>query len=362
MKKFLLNLLIFSTIGVVNSQSLPPVAQALYNEAVAQDPQIVQYAINAGAQIIATPDDSSFYIQWFPAGPPPASSPLIVTLHGSSGFAFHEFFNWHQSAMQHGCGIIALQWYRGDSSLAPFDYFNDSVIYNDMDTALSRINYPSGNALLHGFSRGSARSYAIIFEDIQSGNNYFCTTISNAGGADPLYPLYYDINNNVYGSNVFAGKRWALYCGSLDSAFNQSGCQGMTNTQAWLQNQGAIVDVFFQDPVGPHSGFHDTTIYRDSTLIYYLQCFNGLLSINNLNTESGPEFFPNPFSNSIRIGNPENLASIVIYNSFGQIVMYSESISSEINTSTFSEGIYILQITDWKGIVSQQKLIKTSSL
>src|SRR3989344_5029840 len=117
MKKGLtLCLLFLITSNFIRSQSLPPVAQALYDEAFLHDSLVVQYAINQGADILPTPDSNSFYIKWFPVGSTPSSTPLIVTLHGSNGYAFPEFFDWHAQAIQHGCGIIALQWYRGNSA------------------------------------------------------------------------------------------------------------------------------------------------------------------------------------------------------------------------------------------------------
>ncbi len=260
------------------SQSLPPVAQALYNEACNRDCKRVQYAIDNGVQIMSTPDSNSFYLKWFPAGADPSKSPLIVTLHGSSGYAFDEFFLWHKKATRHGCGIIALQWYRGPSAASPNDYFNDEIIYSYIDSALTSIGYPAGKAFLHGFSRGAARSYAIAFNDLHGGKNYFCTVLSNAGAANPGYPLYAKINTGKYGNNVFTGRHWSLYCGGLDPNASQSGCNGMNSTKKWLEDQGATVDLFIQDAGLGHGGFHQTAAHMDSALTYYLKCFNGAIN------------------------------------------------------------------------------------
>lgn len=344
---------------ISTAQSLPPVAQDLYDQAVAQDSLMVQYALNAGAQIIATTDDSSFYIQWFPAGPIPANMPVIVTLHGSNGFAFHEFYNWHQQAMQHGCGIIAIQWWRGNNAIAPNDYFNDARLYEFIDTALSRINYPPGKAFFHGFSRGSSRSYGVIFNDSHGGQNYFCTALSNAGQADSLYPLYDSIYNNYFGSNVFLGKRWALYCGANDSNPTQSGCPAMNYTQNWLIAQGATVDVFFQDPIGDHNGFNDTTIYKDSILNYYLLCYNGSLSLGDDHANEPLRVYPNPFTDVITISGNVNPVEITVLSLSGQVVMHS-LLTSQINLAILESGIYILCITDTEGTNWRQKLVKKS--
>lgn len=139
-----------------------------------------------------------FIFNGFQTDTTPNTTPLIVTLHGSKGNAFNEFKSWHTAAQLHNCGIIALQWYKYTTTDPLLGYYQDDTIYNYIDSALTKLSYPSNKALLHGFSLGSARSYAVIFNDIQSGNHYFCTTISNAGQVVLTYPLYDSINSGVY--------------------------------------------------------------------------------------------------------------------------------------------------------------------
>lgn len=347
---------------------LPPVAQAIYDEAYANDPLIVQYAIDNGAEILPTPDGNSFYIQWFPAGATPSITPLVVSLHGTGGYAFYEFRSWHPRALLHGCGIIALQWYRGDTSTAPNDYFNDSTLYNYIDSALTNISYPSGKALLHGFSRGSARSYALIFNDIQSGKNYFCTTISNAGKVDTTYQLYMEINNGDHGPDVFSGKHWNLFCGPPDPDTIGEECNGLTFTQSWLQEQGAIVDIYIQDPLLGHDGFQLETsfAYKDTILENYLQCFNGTLSVDTELNKTAITIFPNPFS-SQTIMQSDNLfldATLTVYNSFGQQVKQINNISGQ--TFTFHRdnlpcGLYFIHLTQDGKTFSIIKLVITDN-
>ncbi|TND07448.1 MAG: hypothetical protein FD123_3226 [Bacteroidetes bacterium] len=334
------------------SAQLPPAAQALYDSAWAQDSLIVQYAINNGAQIIATPDSNSFYVQWFPVGSTPNATPLVVSLHGSDGYAFHEFFSWHARAQLHGCGVIALQWYRPDHSF-PYDYFPDDTLYRYIDSALTGISYPSGKALLHGFSRGSARSYAVVFNDIQSGKNYFCTTISNAGGAELTYPLYTQIDTGLYGPNVFAGKRWNLFCGGQDTNPTQSGCIGMTNTQAWLQGQGATVDIFIQDSALGHNGFQlqSSFAYKDSILDNYLSCYAGTLSAGEELHKTAISVFPNPFADETRIRSELFLknATLSVYNALGQEIKRIKNISGQeikLRRNNLPAGIYWIRLAE----------------
>lgn len=332
---------------------LPPKAQALYDSAYAQDPTLANTALANGAQIKATPDGSSFYLQWFPTGANPSTAPLIVTLPGSHCNAFMEYKSWHPQAQLHGCGILALQWYRYRPT-PPLDYFPDDTIYSYLDSALTRINYPAGKALLHGFSRGSARSYAIVFEDMQSGNNYFCTTISNSGDADVNYPLYDSITQ--FGQNVFAGKHWNLFCGGKDTTV---GCAKMASTQTWLQSQGATVDIFIQDLNLDHDGFQlpSSSAYKDSILDNYLLCFNGTLGIGEETQNTSIKVSPNPFNTSAtlriangRITNPE----VALFDVFGK--------KFEMDVIRNSEGFVILRNGLKAGIYFYRILEENSTL
>jgi len=82
--------------------------------------------------------------------------------------------------------------------------------------------------------------------------------------------------------------------------------------------------------------------------------------VTNLHqTENGePMIWPNPFDDKINIGNIENIKLIVIVSQSGQILYEKTGPDSEINTSGFKPGIYILKIVDTDGKVSLQKLIK----
>jgi len=367
MKNILLFIFI-SCISLANTfAQLPAAAQRLYDSAWAQDSNIVNFALNHNVQVIATPDGNSFYLQWFPNGSTPSTIPLITTLHGSNGNAFMEFFSWYPRANVHSCGIVALQWYRYRPT-PPYDYFPDDTIYSYFDSALTKINYPSGKVLLHGFSRGSARSYAIVFKDIQSGKNYFCTTMSNSGGADSAYPLYAQINAGVYGTNVFAGKRWNMFCGGQDPNPNQSGCPGMSNTQTWLQNLGAAVDIFIQDANLGHNGFQlqSSFTYKDSILNNYLQCFNST-SVSEEQNKTSVSVFPNPSDGKFQvISSKSQILSIEIYNVYGENIYDSDltlapSPSGEgwgevMDLSKQPSGIYFLQIKTKQG-VERKKII-----
>ena len=134
MKKIVLLLVLMTTIKL--QAQLTGTALTLYNECYNADVLQAQYATNNGVQVIGTADGNSFYLKWLPTGATASLTPMLVTLHGSGGRAFVEFFNWHQRAQAKGVGIIALQWYRGAASVSPNDYFDDNTLYSYIKTAL----------------------------------------------------------------------------------------------------------------------------------------------------------------------------------------------------------------------------------
>ncbi|NUM31296.1 MAG: T9SS type A sorting domain-containing protein [Bacteroidetes bacterium] len=353
-------------IAVISNKSvfsqLSGKAKMLYDSAYAQDPILVKTALTNGAKIFSTSDNNSFYLQWIPDGTTPDATPLIVSLHGSGCNAFMEFKSWYLQAKIHKCGIIAIQWYRYIPN-PPLDYFTDDTLYSYIDSALANINYPSNKALLHGFSRGSARTYAMIFNDIQSGNNYFCTTISNAGDADLNYPLYDSINNGNYGATVFMNKHWNLFCGGKDTT---TYCYEMKNTEKWLQSQGAIVDIFIQDAALDHNGFQlpSSYKYKDSILNNYLQCYNGTLNVFETDNKKIVSVFPNPFSFSTTLKTTllfKN-ASLTVYNSLGQAVKQMDKLTGRtiiLHRDNLSTGLYFVTLTQENQVIATNKIIIT---
>jgi hypothetical protein len=365
MKRILLFILISLSTSTAVIAQLSGVAQVLYDSAYAQDPTLVNYVTTNGAQIISTPDSNSFYVQWFPTNTIPNTNPIIVTLHGSHCNAFMEFKSWFPQAQLHGCGIIALQWYRYNNN-PPYDYFPDDTLYSYIDSSLKNITYPSEKALLHGFSRGSARSYAMIFNDIKSGNNYFCTTISNAGYIDLDYPLYDSINNGLYGSNFFAGKHWNLFCGPPEPPVIGGACDGLDFTHTWLQSQGATVDIHIQDSLLGHNGFQlpSSFAYKDTMLNKYLECYNGVSSVYENPEEYKSTISPNPCSSQTTIHFNKLLvnAIITVYNLFGQEVKQLKNISGHtiiFNRDNLPSGLYFIRFTQDNKVITTEELVIT---
>jgi len=343
MRKLFL-LITFFTFFQLNAQ-LPPVAQALYNQFYSTNTIVAQNCISNGAQVKASADGKTFYLQWFPAGSTPSTTPLMVSLHGSGANAFLAMDKWIASLTSHSVGIIAYQWYLGASAF-PNDYFGDTTLYTYIDTALKRIKYPSNKAMFHGFSRGSARSYAIQYIDVMPsvGKNYFCSITSNAGKPDSLYPFYQGVNSASL-HTFCAGKRWAMYCGAADPNPARDGCPGMNSAKNnWVTANGGTVGLFIQDPVLGHSGLMDTQTLQDSVLEFYLPCFTSV-SVKELESGRVLHVYPNPASTQLNFDDEKLKGeTISVYDNLGVLKKEVKLTNrkTSIDVSELPPGIYFL--------------------
>lgn len=353
--------LIFFVLLLRSTAQLPPAAQALYNEFYGTNTFVAQSCLNAGATASATADGKTFYLKWFPAGSTASNTPVMVALHGTGSNAFNLVNKWLASAQSHSVGIIALQWYLGASSSVPHDYFGDTTLYTYIDTAMKRLKYPSNKALFLGFSRGSARSYAIQFLDVYppNGKNYFCTIMSNAGKPDSLYPFYQSINSNTNtASHKFCkGKQWAMYCGMNDPNPARDGCVGMNSAKNnWVMANGGTVGLYIQDLTLPsataHSGLMDTQAYQDSLLEFYIPCFqSGVQNLKENSTLDEFKLFPNPARDVLNLETGGNVGDVLsIYDHMGKLkkqvkIEYDRVV---INVSELPRGLYLIGLGNKK--------------
>ncbi|MCX7949905.1 MAG: hypothetical protein N2509_07310 [Treponemataceae bacterium] len=230
-------------------------SQPLFRRAKEANPERYRFAVNKGARFVPTPDGRSFYVLWTPKDFPKAPvRPMIITLHGHASWAFDEFFLWQPYAEERGYGIIALQWWFGGGE-ATRDYYSPYGMYPIFEQALRDQGIAPGMVLLHGYSRGSANSYALTALDRQHGR-FIGLTISNAGGMAQDFPPNVDIFRGRFGAAPFKGVHWVMYCGGKDPHPHRDGCEAMERARALVTRYGATVDLFINDPTGEHGGFH----------------------------------------------------------------------------------------------------------
>jgi hypothetical protein len=199
--------------------------------------------------IFPTSDHQSFLVVW----KAPGSSPKrwIVSLHGSRGFATDDLAIWYPSLKDRDVGLLSLQWWIGtDDSTG--SYYAPLQIYREIDIALQRLGVRPGMAMLHGFSRGSANSYAVAAIDAGRGRRYFSLVVASSGGVATDFPPTRAILEGAFGDRPLRGTRWITVAGARDPEPERDGIPAMRRTSAWLEAQGATVIERIEDPREGH--------------------------------------------------------------------------------------------------------------
>lgn len=203
-----------------------------------------------------------FFIVWFPENwDTLPNKRLIVTLHGNGGCAEPLFQFWYKLSARRNYAIAALQYAEEDSSgnLS----FDDSVlIYKSLGTLLDQLGKQCSlddvPVVLHGFSRGSARTFELALLDrADDGMQTFAAFISDSGTvfAENEGRLSAFLQNAE--PDAYSGARFWLYCGGRDHGGQT--CRGMERKQHFVLAHGGIVDEFYQHPTGGHGIFITAT-------------------------------------------------------------------------------------------------------
>lgn len=194
-------------------------------------------------------DGQSFIVVWKAAGTVP--NHWIVSLHGSHGFATDDLAIWHPHIKNLDLGLVCVQWWIGTDDTNK-SYYAPMQIYREIDNALQRLGVQPGTAMLHGFSRGSANSYAITALDAGRGKHYFSLSVASSGGVGLDYPPTHAILKGRFGEQPLRNTRWITVAGAHDSNPDRDGITGMKRTAAWLKEQGATVIETIEDPNEGH--------------------------------------------------------------------------------------------------------------
>ena len=205
-------------------------------------------AVKLKPDILSTSDGQSFLVVWKATKKP---KHWIVSLHGSDGFATDDLAIWYPHLKDRDVGVLSVQWWLG-SGAAITSYYTPEKIYHEIDNALQKLGVQSGTAMLHGFSRGSANSYAVMALDAGRGRRYFSLAVASSGGVSLDYPPTRAILDGTYGKSPLKGTRWVTSAGGHDPQPDRAGIPGMRRVAAWLKEQGAIVLDAIEDPDQGH--------------------------------------------------------------------------------------------------------------
>lgn len=234
-----------------NEGALTGHAAAVYRQA--QGGRWFADASKLNPDILPTSDSQSFIVVWKATAKNPKH--WIVSLPGTHGFATDDLAIWYPHLKNRDVGLISVQWWIGTDASSE-SYYTPMQIYGEIDSALRKIGVQPGMVMLHGFSRGSANSYAVAANDAGPGRHYFSLNVANSGSVSLDYPPTRAILTGVFGEHPLRGTRWITVAGARDPNPDRSGIPGMKRTAVWLREQGATVLEMIEDPVGGHGALH----------------------------------------------------------------------------------------------------------
>ena len=201
-------------------------------------------------EILPTSDGQSFYAVWRANGTN-APEHWIASTHGSGGFATDDLAIWSKHLAGRDIGLVSMQWWLGGANERD-SYYRPEQVYREIDLALQKLGVKPGTVMFHGFSRGSANSYAIAALDAGRGKKYFALNVASSGGVALDYPPTRAITNGAYGDRPLRGTRWVTAAGGRDQNPDRDGTPAMKRAAAWLKEQGATVEFSIEDPNGGH--------------------------------------------------------------------------------------------------------------
>ena len=223
-------------------------AAALYKQA--QGGKFFADAAKLKPDILPTSDGQSFLAIWRATG---TNTPKhwIVSLHGTEGFATDDLALWNSHLKGRDVGLICVQWWLGSGD-TPASYYTPQQINREIDLVLKKLGAQTNSVMLHGFSRGSANSYAVVALDAGRGRHWFSLAVASSGGVGLDYPPTRAILDGAYGEHPLRGTRWVTAAGARDPHPDRDCIPGMKRAAAWLKEQGAIVELSIEDPDEGH--------------------------------------------------------------------------------------------------------------
>ncbi len=263
-------------------------------------------------------------------------------------------------------------------------------------TNLTYSDYPAGNYFGY-YTQLLAKGYK-IGSGYDHDNHYTTFGRSNAGRLVIVAPalttanLYYAMKNmHFYGSDDWNAK--------VDFKINGSNIMGDIVTSALIptisvthnDGDGELADTIKVWSGVPGSGssatvlnsvssnnvltYTDASLVNNTTKYYFIEIiqtdgqrivtspiwytYNTSAGIESYSNKSGINVFPNPFQNVIYLACPTR-CSVEITDVMGRTVYKSNmsSGSTKINTETFDNGIYFINVISESGVIESFKMIK----
>lgn len=215
----------------------------------------------ASPQKITSSDGKTYFVYGAPAGQNNKDTKrIVISLPGHGTIADDGYKAWAGHIESGQYALAEFNWWRGTGEKTA-DYYDPASVVSQTRAFLHEQGYDSDDiVVLHGFSRGSANTYAVIAQDRLVKGSVFDAVISNAGKYQSSFPLADRTLSDAEITRLFKGMPWVLACGGLDENPNRDGCPGMTETQSFLTAHGANVLALLTDPNQGHGAFHRSSL------------------------------------------------------------------------------------------------------
>ena len=185
---------------------------------------------------------------------------IIFSLPGHGSTAEQDYDAWKSQLIINGnYALASVNWWDGKGETLQ-NYYSPKQVVKEIQYFLTQKNYKKTDlVILEGFSRGSANTYPVVAYDIASGQRVIDGVISASGKYQSDFAVTPELLNQNNGQ-VFADVSWILVCGEKDPTPTLNGCEGMQETQTFLESKGAKVLALLKDPNGSHGSFHKSPL------------------------------------------------------------------------------------------------------
>ncbi len=209
---------------------------------------------------VTSADSKTYFIYGAPAGQNnKTTKKIIISLPGHGTTADDGYVAW-KNHLSGDFALAEFNWWDGGGEKTT-NYYQPSDVVMQARAFLNQQGYKSGDTvILHGFSRGSANTYAVIFQDHLKGAPVFDAVISNAGKYQSDFPLASKTPTDAEITAAFKNIPWVLACGGKDDNPDRDGCPGMAETSTFLTSHGANVVGTVTDLNGGHGAFHMSSL------------------------------------------------------------------------------------------------------
>ncbi len=206
---------------------------------------------------VTSADNKTYFIYGAPTGQNNKDVKRVIISLPGHGTTADEGYNAWMGHIEDGQYALAeFNWWRGTGEKKT-DYYDPTAVVLQVRAFLNQEGYDNDDiVVLHGFSRGSANTYAVIAQDRLQRGAVFDAVISNAGKYQSDFPLADTALTDQKISELFNGMPWVLACGGKDENPDRDGCPGMEETKTFLVAHKANVLGIVTDPNKGHGAFH----------------------------------------------------------------------------------------------------------